>query len=605
MVQEKRNLLTFYKYQKVLFSFRSQSSPINWSAGVEIQLRKFYDKVKVLMSQLETDSTNAILRDIFGSHTISLTRDDNVRIAESVQTVMASLSSEVTKQDSILGGTLVGVGSFWDGTRVGEAPNEFDYMYVLRDVNRYITGCYKCGIGEYRMKCIECNPLTGTGSMLSNFRVRNRLCACINRSIEDAAFPKNLHHGGVLSPYFSGVRKNGPAITLLFVWTGDQYKSKPLLISVDVTIGIRPIHIWAIGHDEYTLQATQHFQNKVRVLPESFLIADATLDTVWQRTTASMETSVVLNMRPGLLNTIKMLKILNDTVLTIREPTGNSHMTRQLEKYSKSRCDDARNRISPTLAERDGCSSFDDSHCNFINISTSEGSSLTNKSNKIQEVILSLVVERNLHITQLSSDRKKKGQPDIKAKRMSRLASKLCHLLLDDTEVVSKDFDFSPIIKPWPTIRSAQCGNPGPTNLSYLPDILDPDQCRLLLEDCKPLITLKSCIFKYVMMELLQVGEVSWQCSKNDDSGFDLDLLVRILKKIQKSKQMQHPLLGYPILTYSVSPRVQHCAGQNRRITQDTENRLSEILYDVLGLLIETLDRKSHHDTFIEMTTRL
>ncbi len=106
-------------------------------------------------------------------------------------------------------------------------------------------------------------------------------------------------------------------------------------------------------------------------------------------------------------------------------------------------------------------------------------------------------------------------------------------------------------------------------------------------------------------MELLQLGEASRQNTANDHSGFDLVLLVKILKKIQRSKQLLHPLLGHPILTYSVSARVQHCAGENRRLTQDIENRLSEILYDVLGLLIETLDRESQScDTLIEMTTK-
>ena len=93
-------------------------------------------------------------------------------------------------------------------------------------------------------------------------------------------------------------------------------------------------------------------------------------------------------------------------------------------------------------------------------------------------------------------------------------------------------------------------------------------------------------------MEFLQVGGVSPMGSEYDDPGFDLDLMVMILKKIQKSKQLRHPVLGYPILTYSVSPRVQDYAIQNRRLTQDTEDRLSEILYDNLAMLIEILDVK-------------
>ncbi len=63
---------------------------------------------------------------------------------------------------------------------------------------------------------------------------------------------------------------------------------------------------------------------------------------------------------------------------------------------------------------------------------------------------------------------------------------------------------------------------------------------------------------------------------------------VRIHQKIQKFKELVHPLLGHLIMTYSVSHRVQYCVGQNGRLTQESENRLSEILYDALGCLITT-----------------
>ena len=118
---------------------------MNWCEAVEEHLKLCYDKAKILISQLETDQSDAILQNMFSSQPISLAMDENVRIAESVQMLMENLRSEITKQDSILTGTLVGVGSFWDGTRVGEVPNEFDSLYALSDVNKNITGCY-CGI---------------------------------------------------------------------------------------------------------------------------------------------------------------------------------------------------------------------------------------------------------------------------------------------------------------------------------------------------------------------------------------------------------------------------------------------------------------------------
>ncbi len=171
------------------YFFRSHAF-MNWSADVESQLKVTCDNVRILMSQFEARHTNAVLQDMFGSRSLCLSVNDNVMIAESVQTVMTHLSSEVTKQDSILGGALVGVRSFWDGTRIGEAPNEFDYMYVLSGVNRYITGCYECSIGKYRLTCKQINPLTGTPDVLSNFALRECFCVCINKTMRRISLPR-------------------------------------------------------------------------------------------------------------------------------------------------------------------------------------------------------------------------------------------------------------------------------------------------------------------------------------------------------------------------------------------------------------------------------
>ena len=553
---------------------------MNWCENVEEQLKISYDKVEILLSRLAGDQTNAILQDMLSSHSISVTTDEALGIAMSVQVVMENLRNGIAKQEKILDGTLVGVGSFWDGTRVGEAPNEFDYLYALRGVSKYITGCYKCGIGKYRLKCKDGNELAGASNALSNFAVRDRLYVCITRSMNKNSLPKNLHHGGVLSPFFSGVRKNGPAITLLFVWTGDRYKSKPLLISVDVTIAIRPVHLQAFMQDEATLLAEYQFQNGGRILPESYLIADANLDTVWQRTTANLEVPIVSNMRPLLSNTIRMLKILNHAVLTIRESDGKSHTNRQLYQLGN----DAR-----YSTDMDAYSASAGDHYNLVSIGT-ERTNMNLTSNKIDEAISSLVAARNLHLTEVNPDGNGGMAPDDKTIAMSVLASKLCQLLLDDTEVVSEESSF--ILKQDISVHWQQRGYLEPSKLSYLPDLLDPYQCNFLFEDCKPLITLKSCVLKYAVMELMHFCEAPQQSTRNDDVGFDMDLVVRVLKKIHRSMQLQHPLLGHPILTYNVSPRVQHCAGQNRRLTQDAENRLSDILYDLLGLLIETLDSK-------------
>ena len=98
---------------------------MDWAKGIKLHLKMSYDNVKILTSKMEADPTNSILKDMFSSQSISFTTNDNMRVAKSVQEVMVTLYREVAKQDHILDGTLFGVGSFWDGTRVVKAPNEF------------------------------------------------------------------------------------------------------------------------------------------------------------------------------------------------------------------------------------------------------------------------------------------------------------------------------------------------------------------------------------------------------------------------------------------------------------------------------------------------
>ncbi len=133
-------------------------------------------------------------------------------------------------------------------------------------------------------------------------------------------------------------------------------------------------------------------------------------------------------------------------------------------------------------------------------------------------------------------------------------------------------------------------GEPGTKNLDYLADILPPNLCKDAMEYHKPTVTLKSCIFKYIIIGALLSGELP-QCftvEDEDTEHTDLEAVVWVLNKLRESKQLRHPLLGIPIQTYSLAYRGFVVAP--RAAASHIENRLSEILYNFLDTLLYILD---------------
>ncbi len=137
----------------------------------------------------------------------------------------------MAEADENFRGDLLGFGSYFDRARVGPAPSEFDYTYVLTEMSNRISKVQQFHHTEYRLQ--QQSPIAGTYPWLSNILVRERLYTLIAQVMNTVPLPPDLHHGGILSPCFSGIRKNGPAFTLLFAWSGYSHTDNQLLISID------------------------------------------------------------------------------------------------------------------------------------------------------------------------------------------------------------------------------------------------------------------------------------------------------------------------------------------------------------------------------------
>ncbi len=120
-------------------------------------------------------------------------------------------------------------------------------------------------------------------------------------------------------------------------------------------------------------------------------------------------------------------------------------------------------------------------------------------------------------------------------------------------------------------------------------DILPPCLCNATLEDHKPAITLKSCVFKYIIIGAILSGELPrclTDCDKETEQN-GLQTVMWVLNKIRESKQLRHPLLGVPIQTYSLAYRGYVVAP--RAAASHIENWLSDILYQFLGKIFNIM----------------
>ncbi len=548
----------------------------DWMESVDVETMSCYKQIEGLQFHMRNGGNGEkcyILQELYQAHSFSMTADGNSTIVEAVQETMTKLQDEISRRDSRMSCDLVGVGSFSDGTRVGKAPNEFDYFLVLTGITKLITGCQSCGIGKYRFKVNDIDAAADAEEQLSNLVIRERLCELMDTSMRGMLLPQDLYHGGILSPCFSGVRKNGPAFTLLFLWRGGEHSSMPLLISVDVTVAIRPAHLEAYKREESKLSDRLLLSGlPVHVAePQLYVIADPNQENVWQTSTAPLEVTIMKGLHPRLLRTIKIFKIIKDVFLTIREPVSDVDMTREITEHERESMQHLRGKME--CLSKLFSSEFDESY-QFIG-KPSEDNLTTNKS--LRGPIVYMTAARNMYLFRKVVC----VRENIEIRALSDLMANICHRFLNKKKENR--------VQSYRDELDQMEGSRQP-NLGYLPDYLPPYQCNLAFEDCKPLITLKSCVSKYVLLKLMLSGAVPWQ-SHNDGLVWDLKQLGLILKEIKDSRQLRHPLLGHPIITYSVSYRVQHCAGLN--VGDDVSKRLSDILYYFIRVLADAFELKS------------
>ena len=137
----------------------------------------------------------------------------------------------VTKRDTFpYRGRIKKIGSCWDGSKIGHL-DEIDTLFILDETEIKIR---QNGDGfSFQVGFATQNECYTASQFVEHF------ANSINEVLLNYELPSTLAHGGYAAPEYSGVRMNGPAVTLLFSVTQDAGGMKTGdMVTVDITLAV-------------------------------------------------------------------------------------------------------------------------------------------------------------------------------------------------------------------------------------------------------------------------------------------------------------------------------------------------------------------------------
>ena len=130
-----------------------------------------------------------------------------------------------------LGGHITGIGSSWDGTKVGHL-DEVDTLYVLNKGQVNIIPGKNGEVDIERFRVEWKGKAYSAGEL--NVLFANELDQALRTEP-----PQGMEHNGYAAPRYSGIRVSGPAVTVLFRTAAKIGRmEKGSMISVDITLAL-------------------------------------------------------------------------------------------------------------------------------------------------------------------------------------------------------------------------------------------------------------------------------------------------------------------------------------------------------------------------------
>ncbi len=246
----------------------------------------------------------------------------NHTVAEINELILDAMNEITSEIDPRFRGVSIGIGSFYDKTKVTD-PDEFDFLYELRNISDSFDCfpaeqdfCYKVVPdsklnSEFSDVCEECEGYT----VLTSDKLHTAFAEAITKALDGATLPDKLQHAGFRSPRFSGVRKSGPAVTILLHYLNDNRET---FIKVDITPAL-PVAVVDIDGIEWPPVVTNYLE-KMDAVRNIHLIPGERRQT-WKLSTANLELGfmkVELEDSGKVRRTIRIVKGLHQKHLAVR-----------------------------------------------------------------------------------------------------------------------------------------------------------------------------------------------------------------------------------------------------------------------------------------------
>ncbi len=457
-------------------------------AETELRYLGLYDTLKELVYQDEgcraSMAFSGCVQQLEIPSLDEYSRQEAVSTHRLVTGVLNNLVVSIPRVDSRFSGTVIGTGSFHDGTKIGEA-DEFDFMYELEDNNFQLHLHEEQSLGfllspRQNQWDDECDCYINLNANLSASVMAKAFANSVGQAMALVPLPQGLKHAGFCSPAYSGLRGNGPAVTIILL-KGD----KDRLISIDLTLAL-PANL------EEVLRHVPHLYESWPSLVIETLEQHPVLHLIptsgrhWRLTTAQLDVQLLQSFHDnGLVKrSIRQLKLLRERYLAIHVATKDFSMAlawmRQL--------------VQEVVKETN----------------VKEHTKNLLYSGMIREATLFyMFCEEHLWLTD-------------------------CEFCLKDLKAIQNDLAKS-LYSSW----------------GFLDPALQIYACEIDL----PLITIKSCVFKYIILDMFFKGEI-----RDDPDERDVALGVPDMQVICKAlylagkDEVRHTLLGTNIQTKSLSP---------------------------------------------------
>ncbi len=259
------------------------------------------NKLSALTSQIPGDEANICSRDIrerISKWTEGLQMSElqkfrmNFRLGSSmirsIEDLRRILQEELNKQTGHQG-KLHEIGSYPEVIKLAR-DFDFDFLYVIHDKDVEVRADEQQGLYKVFKGGVEIKPR----------QLNSTLGDCMDKIMSQISLPWRLEHGGHAGPDYSGIRFNGPAVTLQFLKKGGGNNRRVIPLDITPVFPLPNTSQESEGVKEKIKQISQNnrMPHLIKSGIQKLYVVSQPLANLWQPTTAYVESCIIRNLDP-------------------------------------------------------------------------------------------------------------------------------------------------------------------------------------------------------------------------------------------------------------------------------------------------------------------